>query len=51
MTVTWTTDADQYSVTVPVHRELRLGILGAIMTEVADHLGSPKSTVRDQLFG
>ena len=51
MTVTRTTDTDQHSVTVPMHRELRLGTLDAIMADVAGHLGIPKSTVRDQLFG
>ena len=51
MTVTRSTDSDRHSVTVPVHRELRLGTLDAIVTDVAGHLGIPKSTVREQLFG
>ena len=51
MTLTRTTDTDRHSVTVPVHRDLRIGTLDAIMTDVAGHLGIPKSTVREQLFG
>ena len=51
MTLTRTTDTDRHSVTVPVHRELRLGTLDAIMADVAGNLGIPKSTVREQLFG
>ena len=49
--VTRTIDADRHSVTVPAHRELRLGTLDAIVTDVAGHLGVPKSAVREQLFG
>ena len=51
MTATRTTDAGRHSVTVPAHRELRLGILDAIVTDVAAHLGVPKNAVREQLFG
>ncbi len=49
MTATRITDADRHS--VPVHRELRLGTLDAIVTDVAGHLGIPKRAVREQLFG
>ena len=51
MTATRTTDAGRHSVTVPVHRELRLGTLDAIVTDVAAQLGVPKRVVREQLFG
>ncbi len=51
MTGTRTTDAGRHSVTVPVHRELRLGTLDAIVTDVAAQLGVPKRVVREQLFG
>lgn len=51
MTATRTTDASRHSVTVPAHRELRLGTLDAIVTDVAAHLGVPKNAVREQLFG
>lgn len=51
MIVTRTTDTHRHSVTVPVHRELRLGTRGAIMTEVVGHFGITKSTVRKQHFG
>ena len=50
MTVTRITDAGRHSVTVPMHREMRLGTLDAMVRDVAAHLGVPKSTVREKLF-
>lgn len=50
-TVTRITDAGRHSVTVPAHRELRLGTLHAILTAVATQLDVPASAVRKQLFG
>ena len=50
MTTTRITDAGRHSVTVPARRELRLGTLDAIVSDVAGHLGIPKSAVREQLF-
>ena len=43
-------DTSQHSVTVPSPRELRLGTLDAIVTDVVAHLGVPKSAVRKWLF-
>ena len=37
--------------TVPAHRELRVGILNAIVNEVAAVVGRSKRTVRETLFG
>ena len=51
MTATRITDVGRHSVTVPAHRDLRLGTLDAIVTDVTAHLGVPKSAVRDKLFG
>lgn len=51
MTATRIIDSGQHSVTVPAHRELRVGTLDAIVTDVADHLGIPKTAVRKRLFG
>ena len=51
MTVTRSTEAGRHSVTVPAHRQLRIGTLDAIVTDVASHLGVPKSAVRERLFG
>ena len=50
MTATRITDASQHSVTVPSHREPRLGTLDAIVTDVAVHLAVSESSVRKQLF-
>ena len=43
MTVTLTTGNDQYSLTVPRHRDVR--------TETAKFLDLPKNEVRKKLFG
>ena len=51
MTATRITDAGRHSLAVPAHRELRLGTLDAIVSDVANHLGITKSAVREQLFG
>ena len=51
MTATRITEAGRHSVTVPTHRQLRLGTLDAIVTDVASHLGVAKSAVRKRLFG
>ena len=51
MTVTLTAEGDQHQVTVPRHRDVRIGTLDAIVTDVAVFLGLPKQAVRDTLFG
>ncbi len=51
MTVTRVAAAGKHSVTVPVHRELRVGTLNAIVNEVAEVLGLPRRVVRETLFG
>lgn len=50
MTVTLTVDAESHSVTVPRHRNIRVGTLDAIVGEVASFLGLSKRTVRETLF-
>ena len=40
-----------HSVTVPRHRNIRVGTLDAIVGEVASFLGLSKRTVRETLFG
>lgn len=37
--------------TVPDHDELRAGTLNAILSDVADYIGTERSTIVDQLFG
>ena len=51
MTVTLTAEGEQHQVTVPRHREVRIGTLDAIIADVAAFLGLPKHAVRDTLFG
>ena len=51
LTVTRITEVGKHSVTVPAHRELRVGILNAIVNEVAAVVGRSKRTVRETLFG
>ena len=51
MTVTLTAGGDQHQVTVPRHREVRIGTLDAIIADVAAFLDLPKQAVRDTLFG
>ena len=51
MTVTLTAGGDQHQVTVPRHRDVRIGTLDAIIADVAAFLGLSKQAVRDALFG
>ena len=51
MTMTLTAGGDQHQVTVPRHRDMRIGTLDAIIADVAAFLGLPKQAVRDTLFG
>ena len=39
-----------HSVTIPRHRELRIGTLDGIVGEVARFAGTPKGEVRETLF-
>ena len=50
MTVTLTVGTESHSVTVPRHRNIRVGTLDAIVGEVASFLGLSKRTVRETLF-
>ena len=51
MTATLTAEGGQHQVTVPRHRDVRIGTLDAIIADVAAFLGLPKQAVRDTLFG
>ncbi len=51
VTVRRETSSDpSHSVTVPQHRNLKVGTLDAIVSDVAMDLGLPKAEVRDTLF-
>ena len=51
MTVTLKAGGGQHQVTVPRHRDVRIGTLDAIVADVAAFLHLPKQAVRDTLFG
>ncbi|MDE2903786.1 MAG: type II toxin-antitoxin system HicA family toxin [Chloroflexota bacterium] len=51
MTLTRTGGDESHSVTVPRHRALRVGTLGGIVGDVAEHLGVTQDEVRRELFG
>lgn len=41
----------QHHVTVPAHKELRLGTLVSILSEVSAYLGMSRSDLEQELFG
>lgn len=41
---------NQHHVTVPAHRELRVGTLNAILADVAEYLGMTRETLVARLF-
>ena len=49
--MTLTTEGDQHHVTVPLHRDVRIGTLDEIIADMAAFLGLAKQAVRDTLFG
>ena len=51
MTVMLTAGRDQHQVTVPRHRNVRIGTQDATIADVAAFLGLPKQAVRNTLFG
>lgn len=52
MTLTRTdADAKRHSVTVPRHRDLHIGTLDGIVSDVADFLDRPKREVLETLVG
>ena len=51
MTITLTVGSNRHQVTVPRHREMRVGTLVAIVTDVAEFLGMSRHEVRTTLFG
>ncbi len=51
MTVTLKVGVNQHNVTVPRHRDVRVGTLDVILNDVAEFLGQSKSEVHETLFG
>lgn len=51
MTITLTAGSSRHQVTVPRHREVRVGTLDAVVSDVAEFLGMSRHEVRKTLFG
>jgi predicted RNA binding protein YcfA (HicA-like mRNA interferase family) len=46
-----TTQEGEHHVTIPLHGSLRVGTLSAVLGDVAEHLGIPRQTPMETLFG
>jgi len=46
-----TTQEGKHHVTIPLHGSLRVGTLSAVLSDVAEHLGIPRQTLVETLFG
>jgi predicted RNA binding protein YcfA (HicA-like mRNA interferase family) len=46
-----TYDKGEHHITIPKHKDLRVGTLHAILTDVADHFGIEHETMVMELFG
>ena len=46
-----TTQEGEHHVTIPLHGSLRVGTLSAVLSDVAEHLGIPRQTLVETLFG
>ena len=45
-----TEQGGEHHVTIPRHKALRVGTLGAILRDVAEHLGITRDTLAESLF-
>ncbi|MDE2846186.1 MAG: type II toxin-antitoxin system HicA family toxin [Gemmatimonadota bacterium] len=50
-TVTLTTTTKEHSVTIPLHRPVRIGTLSRIISDVATFVGVSKDEIVGKLFG
>jgi hypothetical protein len=41
----------EHHVTIPAHKDLRIGTLSAVLAEVASYLGTKRQKLIDELFG
>ena len=41
----------EHHVTIPAHKELRVGTLNAVLTDIADHLNLDRNQLIQALFG
>ena len=40
----------EHHITIPQHKDLRVGLLNAVLTDIADHLGLSREEVIEYLF-
>ena len=46
-----TQECGEHHITIPIHKDLRVGTLKAVLTDVADHLGINCNDLIESLFG
>ena len=49
--LTSTTKGTEHHITIPAHKQLRVGTLNAILTDVASYLEMDRQTLVEELFG
>lgn len=49
--VTWKVESGERHVTIPAHKQLKVGTLSGILGDVAAHLGLSREQLIEQLFG
>jgi len=45
------TVGEEHHITIPRHKPLKVGTLNGIIRDVAEHLGSDRNTLIEELFG
>ena len=51
MRVTSTAKGREHHVTIPAHKQLKVGTLGQILADVASYLGLTREEIAQRLFG
>jgi len=51
MRLTSTSQGRQHHITIPQHKQLRVGTLHSILSDVALYLHRPLQEIQDELFG
>ncbi len=49
--LTSTTKGREHHVTIPTHKQLKVGTLGAILADIASYLETERSKLAEELFG
>ena len=42
---------EEHHITIPQHKDLRIGLLSSILTDIADHLRVTREELTESLFG